>query len=126
MKVGEVLNQPITEKAIEKGGLFVALMAVLYIGYNIYETSSEKERDLILSSLASISQQQLSIQESVKDINDNLFESRVKSDLVLSKVTAIEKATNKFIYFNKDRNILVIKTPDGDLVSIQTQPEEVR
>lgn len=126
MKVGEVLNQPITEKAIEKGGLFVALMAVLYIGYNIYETSSEKERDLILSSLASISQQQLSIQESVKDINDNIFESRVKSDLVLSKVSAIEKATNKFIYFNKDRNILVIKTPDGDLVSIQTQPEEVR
>ena len=126
MKVGEVLNQPITEKAIEKGGLFVALMAVLYIGYNIYETSSEKERDLILSSLASISQQQLSIQESVKDINDNLFESRVKSDLVLSKVSAIEAATNKFIYFNKDRNILVIKTPDGDLINIHTQAEEVR
>ena len=124
MKVGEVLNQPITEKAIEKGGLFVALMAVLYIGYNIYETSSEKERDLILSSLASISQQQLSIQESVKDINDNLFESRVKSDLVLSKVSAIEAATNKFIYFNKDRNILVIKTPDGDLINIHTQTEE--
>lgn len=126
MSVGEVLKQSITEKSVEKGGLFIALMAVLYIGYNIYETSSEKERDLILSSLASISQQQLSIQESVKDINDNLFESRVKSDLVLSKVTAIEAATNKFIYFNKDRNILVIKTPDGDLINIHTQAEEVR
>lgn len=124
MNVGEVLKQPIAEKAMEKGGLFIALMAVLYIGYNIYETSSEKERDLILSSLASISQQQLSIQETVKDINKNIYEGRVKSDLVLSKVSAIEKATNKFIYFNKDRNILVIKTPDGDLVNIQTQTEE--
>ena len=126
MSVGAVLKQSITEKSIEKGGLFIALMAVLYIGYNIYETSSEKERDLILSSLSAISQQQLSIQESVKDINDNLFESRVKSDLVLSKVSAIEAATNKFIYFNKDRNILVIKTPDGDLINIHTQAEEVR
>ena len=126
MSVGEVLKQSITEKSVEKGGLFIALMAVLYIGYNIYETSSEKERDLILSSLASISQQQLSIQETVKDINKNIYEGRVKSDLVLSKVSAIEKATNKFIYFNKDRNILVVKTPDGELINIQTQSEEVR
>ena len=124
MNVGEVLKQPIAEKAMEKGGLFIALMAVLYIGYSIYETSSEKERDLILSNLASISQQQLSIQESVRDINDNLFESRIKSDLVLSKVSAIENATNQFIYFNKDRNTLVIKTPDGELISIQTKEEK--
>ena len=54
MSVGAVLKHSITEKSVEKGGLFIALMAVLYIGYNIYETSSEKERDLILSSLASI------------------------------------------------------------------------
>ena len=126
MSVGAVLKHSITEKSIEKGGLFIALMAVLYIGYSIYETSSEKERDLILSNLASISQQQLSIQESVRDINDNLFESRIKSDLVLSKVSAIERATNQFIYFNKDRNTLVIKTPDGELISIQTQSEEDR
>lgn len=122
--VSEVLKHTITEKTLEKGGLFMALMAVLYIGYTIYDTSTSKERDLILSNLASISQQQLSIQEAVKDINENLFESRVKNDLVLSKVSAIEQVTNKFIYFNKERNTLVIKTPDGELVSVQTKEEK--
>lgn len=102
----------------------MALMAVLYIGYTVYDTSTSKERDLILSNLASISQQQLSIQEAVKDINENLFESRVKNDLVLSKVSAIEQVTNKFIYFNKERNTLVIKTPDGELVTVQTKEEK--
>ena len=126
MNVGEVLKQPITEKAIEKGGLFVALMAVLYIGYNIYETSSEKERDLILSSLASISQQQLSIQETVKDINTNIYESRIKSDLVVSKIENLERTMNRFVYYNKEQNLLVVKTPDGDLVNIRTDTEEAR
>lgn len=122
--VSEVLKHTITEKTLEKGGLFMALMAVLYIGYTVYDTSTSKERDLILSNLASISQQQLSIQEAVKDINENLFESRVKNDLVLSKVSAIEQVTNKFIYFNKERNTLVIKTPDGELVTVQTKEEK--
>ena len=122
--VSEVLKQSITEKTVEKGGLFMALMAVLYIGYTIYDTSTEKERDLILTNLASISQQQLSIQEAVLDINDNLFESRVKSDLVLSMVSAIEKATNQFIYYNKDRSTLVSKTPDGEQITIQTKEED--
>lgn len=126
MNVGEVLKQPIAEKAMEKGGLFIALMAVLYIGYNIYETSSEKERDLILSSLASISQQQLSIQETVKDINKNIYESRIKSDLVVSKIDSLEKTMNRFVYYSKEQNLLVVKTPDGDLINIRTQTEEVR
>ncbi len=126
MSVGEVLKQSITEKSIEKGGLFIALMAVLYIGYNIYETSSEKERDLILSSLASISQQQLSIQETVKDINKNIYESRIKSDLVVSKIENLERVMNRFVYYNKEQNLLVVKTPDGDLINIKTQTEEVR
>lgn len=124
MSVVEVLKQPITEKAMEKGGLFIALMAVLYIGYNIYETSSEKERDLILSSLASISQQQLSIQETVKDINKNIYESRIKSDLVVSKIENLERVMNRFVYYNKEQNLLVVKTPDGDLLNIKTHTEE--
>lgn len=126
MSVGEVLKQSITEKSVEKGGLFIALMAVLYIGYSIYETSSEKERDLILSSLASISQQQLSIQETVKDINKNIYESRIKSDLVVSKIENLERVMNRFVYYNKEQNLLVVKTPDGDLINIRTQTEEVR
>ena len=124
MSVGEVLKQSITEKSVEKGGLFIALMAVLYIGYSIYETSSEKERDLILSSLASISQQQLSIQETVKDINNNIYESRVKSDLVVSKIENLERVMNRFVYYNKEQNLLVVKTPDGDLLNIRTHTEE--
>lgn len=124
MSVGEVLKQSITEKSVEKGGLFIALMAVLYIGYSIYETSSEKERDLILSSLASISQQQLSIQETVKDINKNIYESRIKSDLVVSKIEDLERTMNRFVYYNKEQNLLVVKTPDGDLVNIRTSIEE--
>ena len=120
MSVGAVLKHSITEKSVEKGGLFIALMAVLYIGYSIYETSSEKERDLILSSLASISQQQLSIQETVKDINNNIYESRIKSDLVVSKIESLERTMNRFVYYNKEQNLLVVKTPDGDLVNIRT------
>ena len=124
MSVAEVLKQPIAEKAMEKGGLFIALMAVLYIGYNVYETSSEKERDLILTSLASISQQQLSIQETVKDINKNIHESRIKSDLVVSKIESLERVMNRFVYYNKEQNLLVVKTPDGDLLNIRTHTEE--
>src|SRR5690554_6336850 len=120
MSVGEVLKQSITEKSVEKGGLFIVLLAVLYIGYSIYETSSEKERDLIFSSLASISQQQLSIQETVKDINKNIYESRIKSDLVVSKIEDLERTMNRFVYYNKEQNLLVVKTPDGDLVNIRT------
>ncbi len=124
MSVVEVLKQPIAEKAMEKGGLFIALMAVLFIGYNIYETSSEKERDLILSNLSAISQQQLSIQETVKDINTNIYESRIKSDLVVSKIESLERTMNRFVYYNKEQNLLVVKTPDGDLINIKTQTEE--
>ena len=124
MSVVEVLKQPIAEKAMEKGGLFIALMAVLYIGYNIYETSSEKERDLILSSLSAISQQQLSIQETVKDINTNIYESRIKSDLVVSKIESLERTMNRFVYYNQEQNLLVVKTPDGDLLNIRTHTEE--
>ena len=101
-------------------------MAVLYIGYNIYETSSEKERDLILSNLSSISQQQLNIQESIRDINLNIYDSRVKSDLVVSKIDGLERTMNRFVYFNREQSLLVIKTPDGEMINIQTQTEENR
>lgn len=122
--VSEVLKQSVTEKTLEKGGLFLTLMAVLYIGYNIYETSSEKERDLILNNLTSISQQQLNIQESIKEINENIFESRVKNDLIMTQVTSMERNTSKFIYYDKKKNVIVIKTPQGDLVTINTIGEQ--
>ena len=122
--VSEVLKQSVTEKTLEKGGLFLTLMAVLYIGYNIYETSSEKERDLILNNLTSISQQQLNIQESIKEINENIFESRVKNDLIMTQITNMERITSKFIYYDKQKNVIVIKTPQGDLVTINTIGEQ--
>lgn len=122
--VSEVLKQSVTEKTLEKGGLFLTLMAVLYIGYNIYETSSEKERDLILNNLTSISQQQLNIQESIKEINENIFESRVKNDLIMTQITNMERNTSKFIYYDKQKNVIVIKTPQGDLVTINTIGEQ--
>lgn len=122
--VSEVLKQSVTEKTLEKGGLFLTLMAVLYIGYNIYETSSEKERDLILNNLTSISQQQLNIQESIKEINENIFESRVKNDLIMTQITNMERNTSKFIYYDRQKNVIVIKTPQGDLVTINTIGEQ--
>lgn len=119
--VSSVLSQSITEKTVEKGGLFLALMAVLYIGYSVYETSSEKERDLILNSLTSISQQQLTIQESIKEINENIFESRVRNDLIMTQISSLERNTSRFVYYDKPSRVLVIKTPEGDLISIPTQ-----
>ena len=63
----------------------------------------------------------LSIQETVKDINKNIYESRIKSDLVVSKIEDLERTMNRFVYYNKEQNLLVVKTPDGDLVNIRTQ-----
>ena len=47
---------PELEKAalMEKGGLFIVLMAVLYLGYNIYQTSSENQQKMVLQQLAAI------------------------------------------------------------------------
>ena len=52
------------------------------------------------------------------------FESRVKNDLIMTQITNMERNTSKFIYYDKQKNVIVIKTPQGDLVTINTIGEQ--
>ena len=83
---------PELEKAalMEKGGLFIVLMAVLYLGYNIYQTSSENQQKMVLQQLAAISQQQITLQQNMATVQATVTSSRESTQDVLRKIEGIE------------------------------------
>lgn len=62
---------------LEKGGLFVILVLVLVMGYQIFLKSKEQDDKLIISQLAAISQQQVTLQQSLTNMHTAVADNTV-------------------------------------------------
>ena len=114
---------PELEKAalMEKGGLFIVLMAVLYLGYNIYQTSSENQQKMVLQQLAAISQQQITLQQNMATVQATVLSSRESTQDVLRKIEGIENTMMRYVYYDEGSNTLVLRTPGGDSTVVNVQ-----
>ena len=114
---------PELEKAalMEKGGLFVVLMAVLYLGYNIYQTSNENQQKMVLQQLAAISQQQITLQQNMATVQSTVLASRESTQDVLRKIEGIENTMMRYVYYDERSNTLVLRTPGRDSTVVNVQ-----
>lgn len=121
---------PELEKAalMEKGGLFVVLMAVLYLGYNIYQTSNETQQKMVLQQLAAISQQQITLQQNMATVQATVTSSRESTQDVLRKIEGIENTMMRYVYYDERSNTLVLRTPgrDSTVVNVQVSNKPLR
>ena len=121
---------PELEKAalMEKGGLFVVLMAVLYLGYNIYQTSNENQQKMVLQQLAAISQQQITLQQNMATVQSTVLASRESTQDVLRKIEGIENTMMRYVYYDERSNTLVLRTPgrDSTVVNVQVSNKPLR
>ena len=121
---------PELEKAalMEKGGLFIVLMAVLYLGYNIYQTSSENQQKMVLQQLAAISQQQITLQQNMATVQATVLSSRESTQDVLRKIEGIENTMMRYVYYDEGSNTLVLRTPgrDSTVVNVQVSNKPLR
>lgn len=121
---------PELEKAalMEKGGLFIVLMAVLYLGYNIYQTSSENQQKMVLQQLAAISQQQITLQQNMATVQATVLSSRESTQDVLRKIEGIENTMMRYVYYDEGSNTLVLRTPgrDSTVVNVQVSDKPPR
>ena len=121
---------PELEKAalMEKGGLFIVLMAVLYLGYNIYQTSSENQQKMVLQQLAAISQQQITLQQNMATVQATVLSSRESTQDVLRKIEGIENTMMRYVYYDEGSNTLVLRTPgrDSTVVNVQVSNKHPR
>lgn len=127
--VGEVVAR---SAALEKGGLFVVLLVVLYMGYNIFQTTSEADKNdqkLILTQLTTIAQQQLTMQQSLTNTQASVQASQDATRDVLRKMEQIENTMLRYVYYNDANGTLVIRTPDavgGSEIKLKTEPKGAR
>ena len=121
---------PELEKAalMEKGGLFIVLMAVLYLGYNIYQTSSENQQKMVLQQLAAISQQQITLQQNMATVQATVLSNRESTQDVLRKIEGIENTMMRYVYYDEGSNTLVLRTPgrDSTVVNVQVSNKSPR
>ena len=114
---------PELEKAalMEKGGLFIVLMAVLYLGYNIYQTSNENQQKMMLQQLAAISQQQITLQQDMATVQSTVLASRESTQDVLRKIEGIENTMMRYVYYDEGSNTLILRTPGRDSTVVNVQ-----
>ena len=114
---------PELEKAalMEKGGLFIVLMAVLYLGYNIYQTSNENQQKMVLQQLAAISQQQITLQQNMATVQSTVLSSRESTQDILRKIEGIENTMMRYVYYDEGSNTLVLRTPGRDSTVVNVQ-----
>ena len=121
---------PELEKAalMEKGGLFIVLMAVLYLGYNIYQTSNENQQKMVLQQLAAISQQQITLQQNMATVQSTVLSSRESTQDILRKIEGIEDTMMRYVHYDEESNTLVLKTPgrDSTVVNVQVSNKPTR
>ena len=97
---------------LEKGGLFVILLVVLYLGYNIYLRNMDANEKGISNQLAVIAQQQVNLQQSLNQTQAQITASAELNSSLLRKMENIEGTMVQFVYSTNDQ--LVIRTPKTD------------
>ena len=104
--VGAVTDQ--ISKA-EKGGLFVVLVIVLFLGYDVYTKGQEQEKTLITNQLAVISSQQVALQRAIDDMRRVAGESLEHNRAAFLRLEALEGTALSYVYNTDDH--IVFRTP---------------
>lgn len=97
---------------LEKGGLFVVLLVVLYMGYDIYLKGQDREETLIIGRLEAISQQQVNLQQTLLNTQASIASTAETNANMLRKLEGIEDTMVQFVYATSDH--LVLRTPKTD------------
>ncbi|QWY14045.1 integral component of membrane [Aeromonas phage pAh6.2TG] len=98
--------------ALEKGGLFVILLVVLYFGRDIYLKGQEREEALIIGQLGAIAQQQMTLQQSLANMQATVQQSATANSAIMEKLEGIENNMVQFVYATETH--LVLRTPKSD------------
>lgn len=98
--------------ALEKGGLFIILLVVLYFGRDIYLEGQRREDTLILGQLGSISQQQVTLQQTIANMQASVQQNMSANADILNKLEGIENNMVQFVYVTETH--LVLRTPKSD------------
>ena len=104
--------------ALEKGGLFVILLVVLYLGYNMYLKNLESSEKSVANQLAVIAQQQVNLQQSLNQTQAQIQASAQINNDLLRKMEGIEGTMIQFVYSTSDQ--LVLRTPSRDGAKVVT------
>lgn len=106
--------------ALEKGGLFVVLLVVLYMGYSIYLKGQEREEVLIIGRLEAISQQQVNLQQTLLNTQASIATAAETNANMLKKLEGIEDTMVQFVYTTPSH--LVLRTPKTDGAQVVKVP----
>ena len=105
--------------SIEKGGLFVVLIVVLFMGYDIYTKGQEREEALIISQLATISQQQDTLQRTLINTQASIADGARANQNLLAKLERIETTMIQYVYATDQEIVLrAPKSAGGQLIKI--------
>ena len=110
---------------LEKGGLFVILVLVLVMGYQIFLKSKEQDDKLIISQLAAISQQQITLQQSLTNMHTAVADNTDATKDVMRKIETIENTMVQFVYV--DSTHLMLRAPaaqGGAAIKIQLKEQK--
>ena len=110
---------------LEKGGLFVILVLVLVMGYQIFLKSKEQDDKLIISQLAAISQQQITLQQSLTNMHTAVADNTDATKNVMRKIETIENTMVQFVYV--DSTHLMLRAPatqGGAAIKIQLEEQK--
>lgn len=114
-----------TISGLEKGGLFVILVLVLVMGYQIFLKSKEQDDKLIISQLAAISQQQVTLQQSLTNMYTAVANNTDATKNVMRKIETIENTMVQFVYV--DNTHLMLRAPaaqGGAAIKIQLKEQK--
>lgn len=112
MEGKSVVNSVAAVGNLEKGGLFVILLVVLYMGYNIYLSNNGREKTIVADRLGVIAQQQLNLQSSLTNVQNTANVNRDDTRSILAKIDGIEKTMIRYVHVSG--NELILRTPDAD------------
>ena len=110
---------------LEKGGLFVILVLVLVMGYQIFLKSKEQDDKLIISQLAAISQQQITLQQSLTNMHTAVTDNTDATKNVMRKIETIENTMVQFVYVDSTHLMLrATAAQGGTAIKIQLKEQK--
>ncbi|AHJ10574.1 hypothetical protein Spp001_66 [Shewanella phage Spp001] len=93
----------------EKGGLFVVLVLVLLLGYDLYSKGQERDEARLTEQLQLISHQQTSLQRAIDDMRLATAQSQEHNRSMATRLDTLEGTALSYVYTTEDH--LIVKTP---------------
>ncbi|ARM70594.1 hypothetical protein HOR75_gp68 [Shewanella phage SppYZU05] len=93
----------------EKGGLFVVLVLVLLLGYDLYTKGQERDEARLTEQLQLIAHQQTSLQRAIDDMRAATMQSQEHNRSMASRLDSLEGTALSYVYTTEEH--LIVKAP---------------